>query len=238
VLYAATRTHTVFNELHLVEGDYVHLIGTRVRPNAAFHIMAVGELSHIFKTGRSRVLGDDVATHLSRMLNDTAADLARRLIYVDALLDSHLGDPDAGRDDYLHTRAIARAILAKAEQIEAFFYPSVRHEAGMNFVVMPDTFKTKMHIVSSQVVRILRRRDVGLFDYEVCRQAINLDHDGTFTWSVSEADLCHKSIIFGMTKEEAEFSGARNNQLTGNDYLELLTMGPNAKGSKLVAPKH
>lgn len=91
VLYAASRTHTVFNELHLKAGDYVHLIGIRIRPKVGFQIMAVGELFNIFKTGRSRILGDATSAELSRMLNDTEPNLGRRLVYVDALLDSSPG---------------------------------------------------------------------------------------------------------------------------------------------------
>lgn len=178
VLYAATRMHTVFTELDVADGDYIHIVGLRLKPNQGFHIMAVGELCHIFKTGRSRILGDAVSASLNRMLNDTDPAFGRRLVYVDALLDSYLADANARDNNYLHTRPIAAAIFKKIESIKAFFYPSVRHEAGMNFAVEADTYERKMHVTCSQVVRVLRRQSVGLYDYEVCRHAKELVNKG------------------------------------------------------------
>jgi hypothetical protein len=224
ILYAATRTHTVFNELHVEEGDYVHLVGLRIRPKVTFPIMAVGELFHIFKTGRSRILGDKIAAELNRMLNDTDPDLGRRIVYVDALLDSYLADPNARDHEYLHSRAIAHAILRKLDLIEAFFYPSVCQESGMNLAVRPESYKNKMHIVASQVVKIIRNRNLGLFDYEVYRHAKHVDEDGTFHWSESEDDLSNYAVLFGMTKEEERFCQARDGTLVGNDYLDIVKL--------------
>lgn len=224
ILYAATRTHTVFNELHVEEGDYVHLVGVRIRPNVTLPIMAVGELFHIFKTGRSRIFGDKIAAELNRMLNDTDSHLGRRIVYVDALLDSCLADPDAGDHEYLNSRTVAHAILRKLDLIEAFFYPSVCQECGMNLAVRPDSYKNKMHIAASQVVKIIRNRNLGLFDYEVYRHAKHVDEDGTFQWSESEDDLSKYAILFGMTKEEGKFCQARDGTLTGNDYLDIVKL--------------
>ncbi len=224
ILYTSTRTHTVFNELSVKEGAYVHIIGVRIKPKATFHIMAVGELFHIFKTERSRILGGKIGATLNRMLNDTDPDLGRRLIYVDALLDSYLADPNARDDEYLHSRAIARAIFKKVDLIEAFFYPSVCQEAGMNLAVRSDIYEKKMHIVSSQVVRITRHReDLGLFDYEICRHAKHVNDDGTFEW-LEKGDTSNRAILFGLTGEEEKFSKARGGALTGNDFLDIISL--------------
>ena len=120
--------------------------------------MAIGELFHIFKTGHSRILDDKTATTLNRMLNDTDQHLGRRLIYVDALLASYLADPDARAHEYLYTRAIAHAILRKLDLIEAFFYPSVCQECGINlpFPVRPTNAKCVLR----------RRRSLRLFGIE------------------------------------------------------------------------
>ena len=225
ILYASTRTHTVFNELQLKGGDYVHLIGVRIRPKVAFHIMAVGELFHVFKTGRSRILGDKIAAELNRMLNDTDPDLGRRLVYVDALLDSYLADPNARDYDYLHSRAIARAIFRKVDLIEAFFYPSICQESGMNLAVRCETYKRKMHIASSQVVKIIRyRENLGLFDYEICRHATRVNEDGNFQWLEGERDVSDRVVLFELTDEEEKFCEAKNNELTGNDYLDIVKL--------------
>lgn len=225
ILYAATRTHTVFNELHVEEGDYVHLVGVRIRPQVAFHIMAVGELFHVFKTGRSRILGDKIAAELNRMLNDTDPDLGRRLVYEDALLDSYLADPNARDYDYLHSRAIARAIFRKVDLIEAFFYPSICQESGMNLAVRCETYKRKMHIASSQVVKIIRyRENLGLFDYEICRHATRVNEDGNFQWLEGEGDVSARVVLFELTDEEEKSCEAKNNELTGNDYLDIVKL--------------
>lgn len=139
----------------------------------------------------------------------------------------HLVELDAASSDYLHTRAIARAIFAKANQTEAFFYPSVRQEAGMNFVVKADTYALKMHIVASQVVKIIRhRKELGLFDYEICRHATRVNDDGKFEWSIKEEDLASRAVMFGMTNREADFAKVRNNTLRGNDYIDIVRLTP------------
>lgn len=223
ILYSSTRTHAVFNELNVEEGDYIHLVGIRIKPNTGFNIMAVGELFHIFKTGRSRFLGDRIAIELNRKLNNTNANVGRRLVYVDALLDSYLADPRARDREYCLTRAIARAIFKKVDLIEAFFYPSVRQEAGMNLAVQSKTYDTKMHIVASQVVRITRRREhLGLYDYEVCCNAEGLKEDGSFQWLSEEQSAVNRMVLFGLTKEEEELSKSKGHELTGNDYLDLV----------------
>jgi hypothetical protein len=43
-LYAATRKETVFAELDLQAGEYVHLLGIKAKPEAPLRFIAIGEL--------------------------------------------------------------------------------------------------------------------------------------------------------------------------------------------------
>ena len=81
-----------------------------------------------------------------------------------------------------------------------------------------------MRIAASQVVKIIRNRNLGLFDYEVCRHAKRVNEDGTFQWLESEEGLPSYAVLFGMSKEEEKFCQARDGTLTGNDYLDIVKL--------------
>lgn len=225
VFYGATRVHTVLRELGVTRGQYVHLIGIRMLPKVAFRIAAIGDLFHAFKVGYSKVIGTSTEIPLPRLLNTWGREESRRIVYTDALLGSTLADENANRDGYLHTRAIANAVFDKGLGIEAFFYPSVRLEAGMNIAIRAGAFTTKTHIVCSQVIHILGYREPGLFDFEVCGHATWIDDEtGDFIWG-SEDTLECQLLLFGLTNREVACVKGKGGELSGNDYLEIMNLG-------------
>jgi hypothetical protein len=203
-LYAATKRETVLAELDAAEDDYIHLIGFRILPNETIRGFTLGDLFHAHKTGYLRTFGRDPASSVSRTLNSYGLKKGKVVLYIDAFLGVLLADRDAKRSDYLTTRRLAMVAYRKS-QSEGMFYPSVADHVGMNFALLPHAFDTKTNVVCSQVIRIAKRHLFGFYDYEVTREATNVDDNGSFVWRAPESQ--ERILFFGLTKKEATSRG-------------------------------
>lgn len=138
-------------------------------------------------------------------MNSFPHELGSLVLYIDALLSDILADPDAGKSDYETTRLIAALAYKKTPSANAIFYPSIQATLGMNLAVKTKAADTCMHNVSSLVVRILKVRKFGLYDYEVCKTATGVDDDGHFQWQAAKSP---RSVnIYRLTKGEHEAGG-------------------------------
>jgi hypothetical protein len=230
ILYASTRALTVLDELHAEPGDYIHLIGIRIKQGAGVHFMSIGDFFHIFKAGFSRIAGSDWAEGVGRVLNDMGVENARRVIYIDAFLSEVLADPVASQTQYLQTRALRYAVFRKIKAAEGFFYPSVQDRIGMNLAIKPDTFDAKGQIIASQVIQVSHVRQFGLYDYRCCRHAKWFEPDGTFVWL--PPDEPHELVIFGMTEEEERFCREKGDIIHGNEFFDFMRTSLRAAAPK------
>ena len=223
IFYASTRAETVFNEIGAKEDDYVHLIGVRIRPRVAVHLMAIGELFHVYKAGFSRMAGGDgIGREVSRQINFMGLKYGMRVLYVDALLSAILTDVSADAVKYVRSRALATAVFDKISGAEGFFYPSIRDQIGTNLVIKRAAFDAKLHVVSSRVVKILKRRSFGFFESTNIRHAGGTSEVGEFEW-LSDCDESSR-IVFGMTPSEEQFCRAQGDKITPDTYSEFISL--------------
>lgn len=223
LLYASTRPDTVFAELNAQTGDFIHLIGLRVKQRAGVCLFAIGDWSEVYQAGFSRITAGDPVSVLKRMMNDMGVESARRIVYVDAFLSSILADALAVTNGYLHTRTLREAVFRKRLVAEGFFYPSVKHRVGMNLAVKTDAFDAKFQVCASQVVEITRVREFGFFDFVPRRHAKYFDENGEFLWLPEDEQ--HEFVVFGMTKEEEQYSRARGGFVPANDAPGFIRAG-------------
>ncbi len=223
MFYAATRDFTVLAELQPNEGDYVHLVGVRIRPNVGVHLMAIGELFHVYKAGFSRVApGGGPSGEISRELNKMGFAFGTRVIYADVFLSNILADRAAKQNEYVQSRALRSAVFKKVKHAEGFFYPSIVDHIGTNLVVRPRTFDIKFDITSSRVIRIDKRRRFGFYDTTTMRNACGVAIDGAFEWLPS-SDM-HERIIFNMSPEEEKFCRENQGEITPETYSEFISL--------------
>ena len=213
-LYATQRKSTVFSELSLQDGDYVHVVGLRIKPAMGVRFIALGELFHVYKTGYMRTIGSDPDQTLSRLLNSHGLEEGKRILFIDAFFAALLSDPNAKENDYTLTRTLASEAYKKIVGTEGLFYPSVQDHVGMCIAVHPTAYDTKMHIVCSQVIQISRVRAFGFFDYEVCFEAKGINDSGEFVWQKPASRNAER--FFGLTKEEVDLAQKRG-RLGSND---------------------
>jgi hypothetical protein len=112
-LYSASRRSTVLAELHAKVGDYVQLIGFKIKPKGELRLGTIGEIFHVSETGYLRNLGKDPESGISALLNSMDQEKAKTWIFVDAFLASLLSDPNAKDKQYLHTRILANLVCEK-----------------------------------------------------------------------------------------------------------------------------
>jgi hypothetical protein len=206
--YASTRKETALAEQDECRaGEHYHLIGSWVQQKRHIRVLVLGEQHHVFKMGYWRILGVDPEGMLARQLNVLPRDKGLRTIYIDAFLGSILSDPSARRSGYIRSRALLSAITEKYP-VDAVFFPSVKDAWGVNIVITPEAVDGRMVYCGSKVVRIERCREFGILETSILRKAHAIRADGDFEWL--EDPQSDREIIFGMTKEEFEFSGAHH----------------------------
>ena len=205
-LYSAEKTETVLAELEAQEGEYIHVIGFKLRPGETVRVFTLGDLFHVHKTGYMKTFGSQGADALSKTINTYDSEKGRTVLYIDAFLAELLADRNAKENDYLKTRRLA-LIAYQHSRSQGMFYPSVLDHVGMNFAMLPDAYATKTNIVCSQVIKIMKRRQFGFCDYEVCLEATSIDERGEFAWRKPESNK--RMVMFGLTKAEAEAAGGQ-----------------------------
>lgn len=221
-LYGATRRSTVLSELNAQVGECYQFVGFRVKPSGSLRVGAIGELSHIYKTGYIKSLGTDPDNALSRFLNSKGLEGGKQLVYIDAFLASILADRDAYQNDYLHTRILAKLSYEKSGA-SGLFYPSVQESNGMNVAILSEPYLSQTHLVCCQYVKIKKVREFGIFDYHVLLEGRGVDDEGTIMWQTPKEQFI---TFFGLTEREQKF--LQNRPLNdGNALIELAKLSRN-----------
>ncbi len=175
VLYAATREVTTLSEIDVGPGDYVHLVGYRVVNRGLLRLGFLGDYFHVYKTGQSIVGGTEPGRALTRIINNMGREAATLRTYVDAFLSGVISDKSASDIDYVRTRALMTSIFFKTPDLDGIFYPSVKDHVGMNVCIKSPVCTSELEVVCSSVIRIVKVREYGFYDYEYCCHAIGVD---------------------------------------------------------------
>jgi hypothetical protein len=206
--YASTRKETALAEqVTCRAGEHFHLIGSWVQQGEHIRVLVLGEQHHVFKMGYWRMLGVDPGGTLARRLNAQPRETGLRAVYIDAFLGSVLSDPMARESGYIRSRALLSSITQKYP-VDAVFFPSVKDAWGVNVVITPEAVDSRMVYCGSKVVRVESCREFGILETSVLRQAQTIRQNGDFEWL--EEPHSDREIVFGMTKEEFEFSQAQH----------------------------
>lgn len=180
IFYAASREETALAEIGIKSGSHVQVAGFRVRPDAPPRLLVIGELFHVYRVGYLRTFGIDPDNTFAKTLNSMNVSHARCVLYIDAFLAALLADPKASDSGYLHSRAVAMTVMSR-QNVDGFFFPSVKDPLGMNFALKPDAFDKSMEMVLCTHGVVHKVREFGLLDHEVISDAV-LTHEGALAW--------------------------------------------------------
>lgn len=197
IFYAASREDTALAEIGIKSGSHVQVAGFRVRPHAPPRLLIIGELFHVYRVGYLRSFGIDPNNTFAKTLNSMSVNDARRVLYIDAFLAALLADPNAVDSGYLHSRAVATTVMSR-QNVDGFFFPSVKDPLGMNFALKPEAFDKSMEMVLCTHGIVHKVREFGLVDHEVSSDAV-LTHDGALAWM---QPIPGRRAFFNLTPEE------------------------------------
>jgi hypothetical protein len=181
ILYASISQFAVLEEIGARAGEFVQIAGYRIKEGDGLKSCLVGEVTQVSRWGRA-LLSETVGIELSRILNRMSFDVGRSFVFTDSLLASLLRDPNASAVDYVRSRILAELLFGKVTGLEAIIYPSVAHEGAMNIAITPSAVQKQLSIESTCVLRIKKRYDFGIYDFEVVRKANGHRSDGTVEW--------------------------------------------------------
>jgi hypothetical protein len=182
MLYLASRKFTVLTEINAQPGDYVHIIGYRIRRNQATKIGLIGDLFHVYRTGLSMILPEVGETLKNHVLSSFEYEIGRSIIYVDAYLASVLRNPNAASYNYLYTRILGKLLFNKIDEVKSIFYPSVVQEGGMNLAMTPAIADDVLEVVSSSIISVLDKLEFGMYEFAYTKNCVDIRNDGSFIW--------------------------------------------------------
>lgn len=181
MLYLASRRFTAFSEINANPGDYIHIIGYKIRKDKSLKIGLIGDLFHVYRTGLS-MLASEAGKHLNDVLNSFEYEIGKSIVYVDAYLASILRNPHAKSNDYLHTRILGELLFNKVTEVKSIFYPSVEQEGGMNLAMIPVVADDVLEVVSSSIIMVKDRLKFGMYDFIPIKNCIEIKSNGGFLW--------------------------------------------------------
>lgn len=181
VLYAAFNKFCVFEEIGAGEGDYVHLVGYRIKQSKRLRCCMLGEVLNVHRSGRAWA-SEELGRELNKILNKMPSDAARSFIYIDAFFSSILRDKDAASKDYLHSRTLGSLLPEKLPGLDAIVYPSVALDSSMNLAIMANSADMALELIGTSVVQIRKKYEYGIFDFFVVRNAKGNFPDGQIQW--------------------------------------------------------
>lgn len=212
--YISARKETALAEVGARERQRVQLAGFRIVDEAPIRLAVIGEYSNVQKTGYMHFAGQDPDMTISKILNSMARQDALKKIYIDKFFAHVLADPDAAKNGYRFSRALAQAIYAMNAS-SGIVFPSVKDRGGFNIGVKAEASDRSFHNVCCLVAEMGKARRFGIQDYEIVSSVERLDAENNFIWSPSEVP----GIIgmYGLSKDEynivARDPSDRNNLL-------------------------
>jgi hypothetical protein len=69
MLYGVFNKNTALEEVDAEEGNYIHLIGLRLKKDSRIRCCVIGEIDRVHRSGRS-MLSEELAAHLLRIIQD------------------------------------------------------------------------------------------------------------------------------------------------------------------------
>ena len=169
LLYVSATQFALFEELMIEEGEFIHVVAYSMSQRT-MRAALLGEYTSVARWGRA-MMGDAMSNVLRGRLNAMPFEDAKRLLYIDAFLSSVLKDKGASASEYIRSRVLAELIFERLPELDAITYPGVALEGAMNIAFKPASASRLLQDQYSSVLRLGRRYDYGVQDFELVRAA-------------------------------------------------------------------
>lgn len=194
LLYTTTKKSTAYAEIHAESGDYVYLVGYKMKGDKTIKVKLIGEFFHIYRTGLSLInpsLGHDLHRFMNKSLN---YDIWKSIVFVDAFFASVLRDENERTNGYLRTRILYELISSKVQEVPGIFYPSVAQTGGMNFAISSSIAEDVFEVHHAALMCIKKKFHFGFYDAYKMHDCIRIENDGSLVLSRSDGNRCWKVV--------------------------------------------
>jgi hypothetical protein len=181
VLYVSKLQHSVFEELGLAEGEFVHLVGYSMQ-GTAVRTALLGEYTQVHRWGEAS-MGVDLGRELKRILRELDHEVGKSFLYSDAFLSAVVRDREAKTSSYIRSRVMARLLFAALPDVKAITYPGVALDNAMNLAIQPLAADSLLKIAATCVVMIEKKYDYGIYDFKVVKWGLGHRADGLINWA-------------------------------------------------------
>jgi len=181
ILYVSTSQFSILEEINCEEGDYVHVIAYEHKPSTKIRCAILGEATQVSRWGRA-LSSEHLGIELNRIMNGMTFDVGRSFVYTDAFLSSIMKDVSASQNNYIHSRLLAKLLLEKHDGLDGIIYPSVALESAMNIAIKPQSAEKLFKIGANFVLKVNKKYQFGIYDFEVLRNAKGQYNDGSIIW--------------------------------------------------------
>ncbi len=181
LLYLSMNNLASLEEINASKGNYVNSIAYKIIGENKLRCGILGEITHVARSGRA-LISEELGTHLNRILNETEYEAGKSFVFTDAFLSSILRDRNASKTNYIHSRTLAKLVFEKHPGFDAIVYPSIALESAMNLAIKPESADRFLEILGISVMRVRKKYDYGIFDFELLRNAKGYEKNGDIRW--------------------------------------------------------
>ncbi len=183
VLYASFNKFCVFEEIGAKEGEYIHLIGYRIKKPKKIRCCVIGEVLNVHRSGHAWA-SVELGQQLNKILNKIPPKVACSFVYIDAFFSSILRDVKASsKNNYLHSSILSCLLFEKLKEVDAILYPSVALESAMNIAILPGSADSILEVAGTSIIHIDKKYEYGIYDFTLVRNAKgNFTNDSSIIW--------------------------------------------------------
>ncbi len=180
MFYASFMQPTALTEIGAKDGDFIQIVGSKIAKKILGCI--VGEYENIYRTGSASLIGTSSSNHIKSLFNKLEPKALNSFIYMDSFLSSILKDENAKDNEYLHSRILSKLLIGSVDNLKAIFYPSVALGNSMNMALDPRFVSESLVANVHCVLKINKRYDYGIYDYEIIKISKGEDRLGNLLW--------------------------------------------------------
>ncbi|PHQ58021.1 MAG: hypothetical protein COA29_02240 [Porticoccus sp.] len=215
--YISQGIETALQEIEAQEGQIIQVAGFRNLSDQMLRLIIIGEYSHVQKRGFMNLTGTDPNRAISRLINNKVKN-PLSLLYIDRFLSNIIGDPDARKTKYIFSRALGEFLHSQVDA-DGIAFPSTRDPGGFNLAIKPTPSDRVFHNVACLLIKVGKKRSFHVLDHEIINSAVKIDDELNFIWP--EKYQNGQFNVYGMTKEEYEFTRNRTNKDAIYDMLSM-----------------
>lgn len=185
VLYLSLTCEVALAEVKAKEGDIVQVSAFRTkRENEGIRVALIGEKYKSVKGGNHFVPKKtaDVYLDIVKRMSLDNRRMALAYLYSDMFFDEIITNPNASKNDYIHSRIMADLMFNKHKDIDGIMYYSIASNNGMNIALPWQKADQCLALENTALIKIKKVYPYGLYDIEFIKKPKGFNHNGKIIW--------------------------------------------------------